>query len=373
MGKQIKIAIITNIPTPYRKAQWEYYSKCNSMDITVFYCSNIEKNRYWDVEPSHGIKEVFLRGFQLGSLHINPGVLKVILQDFDIFFVGGYGYPSVIISIILLKCLRKPWVMIVDGVSPLKLNRNNFVIENIKKLLIRGANAYFANGTVGCELLGKYGVNPKKIFNQYMTVDIDYFMEKDTDSLKFRSLIRAKHDISENSTVIMYSGRLVKHKGVQDLITAVRNLKNKEFDVTLLIVGEGEFKDELMKFSQEIFPETIFTGHVDPKKLYKYYYAADVFVLPTYDDPWGLVVNEAMACGLPIIVTDAAGSSIDLVKDNGIIFKNGDIDELSSAIGYLIEHNVLIRYGKNSRKIIKNWTYENSFYEFLNLVKLFTK
>ena len=106
--KKIKLAIITNIPTPYRKKQWEYYSKCKYLDITVFYCANIEKGRYWKINSSEGIKEVFLKSISYKTFHFNPGVLKVIFQDFDLFLVGGYGYPSMIMAITTLKILKKP-------------------------------------------------------------------------------------------------------------------------------------------------------------------------------------------------------------------------------------------------------------------------
>ena len=104
---KIKIAIITNIPTPYRKKQWEYYSKCKQLDITVFYCANVEKGRHWKISSSEGIKEVFLKGLSYKSFHFNPGVLKVIFQDFDVFFVGGYGYPSLMIVYYRFKNTEK--------------------------------------------------------------------------------------------------------------------------------------------------------------------------------------------------------------------------------------------------------------------------
>jgi len=330
--KTVKIAIITNIPTPYRKKQWEYYSKCPSLDLTVFYCANIEKGRHWKINSSEGIKEVFLKGISYKSFHFNLGILNVIFQDFDVFFVGGYGYPSLIMTIIILKLLKKPWVMIIDGISPLKLNKRDYIADNFKKFLINDANAYFANGTVGKNFLEKYGILPGKIFNQYMTVDVDDFINKGKNSIEIKKEVRKQYGIDDNTTIIIYVGRLIQNKGVQDLIDALKNLKNDGYKIKAFIVGEGDFKEELQIKSHDIKSDIIFTGHLDPDQIYKYYYASDIFVLPTYDDLWGLVVNEAMACGLPIIVSDAAGSSLDLIRNNGIIFKCHDINELSVAI-----------------------------------------
>lgn len=365
--KKIKVAIITNIPTPYRNKQWEYYSKCKYLDITVFYCAKIENDRHWEVDSSKGIKEVFLKGLTYKNYHFNPGILKVILQNYDIFFVGGYGYPSVIMAIAALKLLRKPWVMIIDGISPLNLKKSNLTVDLIKKYFINGAKAYFANGTVSFEYLRNYNVPAEKIFNQYMTVDVDYYIQKESISSKVRNEIRNELGISDSSTVIMYSGRLVEKKGIQDLINATRKLLKDNLDIFTLIVGEGDFKEELKIKSEDITSNLHFSGHINPDQLYKYYYASDIFILPTYDDPWGLVVNEAISCGLPVIVTNAAGCSLDLVKNNGIVIKKRDLTELTSAIENLIENKEF--YVKNSLKIRDKWSYKNSLKSFCNLIK----
>jgi len=371
--KKIKIAVITNIPTPYRKKQWEFYAKCKYLDITIFYCANKEKGRFWDVGSSEGVKEVFLKGITFKYIHFNPGILKIFSRDYDIFFVGGYGYPSVLMSLALLRVLRKPWVMLIDGISPLKLMKGNFLIEKIKKLLISGANAYSANGTVGIKYLELYGISSEKIFNQYMTVDVDYFMGKSKNLVKCRFETRQKYNLTEDCIVVMYAGRLIEDKGVQDLIEAVKNLKDENINIKALIVGDGTFKSDLKRKSEDIKSDIIFTGHIKPEELYKYYYASDIFILPTYSDLWGLVVNEAMACGLPVIVTDAAGCSLDLVRNNGIIIKKGDVNGLYSAIKNLIENDIHKVYGKNSLRIIKNWKYENSLNEFLKLINFVLK
>jgi glycosyltransferase involved in cell wall biosynthesis len=369
----IKVAFITNIPTPYRKKQWEYYSKCKNLDITVFYCANTE-DRLWKINSAEGIKEVFLKGWSYKSYHFNMEVLKVISQDFDVFFVGGYGYPSLIMAILGLKILKKPWVMIIDGMSPLKLVKTNFISNFFKNFIINGASAYFANGKVSKEYLTKYGVLPEKIFNQYLTVDVNEFINKGINAKEIKKNVRDGYGIPNDSIVIMYSGRLIYKKGVQDLLAAVKKLEDKEYNIVVLIVGGGDFKEELERKSQLLKLNIIFTGHIDPEELYKYYYTSDIFILPTHDDPWGLVVNEAMACGLPIIITKNAGSSIDLVENNGYVVSAHNVQSIASNIEELLDSKTRIIAGINSKKLISNWTYKeslNSFLELLRYLKLF--
>jgi len=366
--KTTKIAIITNMPTPYRKKQFEYYSKYADIDLTVYYCTKIENDRFWRFKSSEGVNEIFLKGFNFFNFHFNPSIIYIVLMKrYDFFMVGGFSYPTVIISIILLRILKKKWVMISDGISPKRLTNEKWYVKLFKKFILNCADAYFINGISSQKNFQSYGIKRNKIFNQYLTVDVDNFIEKQFDGLKCREKIRSSYNIN-NSIVLNYTGRLISKKGIENLIIAIK-LLNQKYDLFLFIIGEGNFKQELEEISDEIIDRVIFTGHVDPYELYKYYYASDIFVLPTLDDPWGLVVNEAMACQLPIIVTDAAGCSADLIKNNGYIIKAGDVKELTKAIEDLIDPKTRRLFGKNSRKIISKWTYNESANSFRELIK----
>ncbi len=347
---------------------WEYYSKQDNLDFTIYYCAKKE-DRLWNVENASGVKEKFLNSISLFNLHFNPGIFKIIIKDYDLFVIGGYGYPTVMIAILMLSLLRKPWVLMLDGISPLNLNKEKWFVKVIKKFFMTKADAYFANGTVGKTDLENYEITPDKIFNQYMTVDVDYFLKKQDNSEKFKKEIRFRYSINEDSIVVIYVGRLVYEKGVQDLISAVKILSNKKIDLKHLIVGEGKFKNKLKDYAQDIKDIVIFTGHTEPSKIYKYYYASDIFVLPTYNDSWGLVVNEAMACGLPVIVTNAAGCSLDLVKNNGFVIKYGDTENLSESIKKLMNDKTRRKFGQNSRLSIQKWTYKESYDSLSQLIR----
>jgi len=95
-------------------------------------------------------------------------------------------------------------------------------------------------------------------------------------------------------------------------------------------------------------------------------------VLPTHHDPWGLVINEAMACALPVITTDAAGASLDLIKNNGYVIRSGDVRSLSSAIEALMDAKLRKAFGEESRRIISKWTYKESLESFQNMIRYLT-
>jgi glycosyltransferase involved in cell wall biosynthesis len=162
---------------------------------------------------------------------------------------------------------------------------------------------------------------------------------------------------------ILFSGRLVPQKGVFDLLDAYAKLESDiRSQVGLVFAGDGFCRTELEQQAKRISPGVIcFTGFAHRENLAGLYALAEALVLPTHSDPWGLVVNEAMACGLPIIVSNVAGCSADLVKDgwNGYIVPPRDADKLSLAINSLVRQPELReRMSARSTEWIQNYSPE---------------
>jgi glycosyltransferase involved in cell wall biosynthesis len=142
------------------------------------------------------------------------------------------------------------------------------------------------------------------------------------------------------SRFILFVGRLVPEKGVFDLLEAYAKLESGlRSEVGLVFAGDGASREELAQQAKRISPGTVcFPGFAQREDLAGLYALAECLVLPTHSDPWGLVVNEAMACGLPIIVTSVAGCAADLVEDgwNGFVAPPRDSEKLSVAINALV-------------------------------------
>ena len=155
----------------------------------------------------------------------------------------------------------------------------------------------------------------------------------------------------------------MREKGVFDLLDAYGTLAPAlRAQIGLVFVGDGAARAELEKQAGAIVPGTIlFPGFAQREPLASYYALAEMFVFPTHSDPWGLVVNEAMACGLPIISTNAAGCSADLVQDqgNGCVVQAGEIQPLASAMQELAGNTELrIQMGQRSRERILRYSPE---------------
>ena len=152
-------------------------------------------------------------------------------------------------------------------------------------------------------------------------------------------------------------------KGVFDLLDAYGKLNSQlRSEIGLVLAGEGSSRSELVRRASAIRPGSVyFAGFIHREHLATYYALAEVFVFATHTDPWGLVVNEAMACSLPIICSTAAGCAADLVQDhwNGRVVPAGDSDLLSSALDELSRDEPLrVLMGRRGRDRIRRYSPE---------------
>lgn len=368
----IKLAIVTNIRSPYRKLQIEEFSKENTYKIKVYYTSSGYEDRNWNVKPINGVEEVHLRKLLSFGKYgfLNLGLFEIV-RDNNIILIGGYEMPSYIILNLMCKLYRRNSILIFDGISIDKINPGKFsLLEIFKRFIIKKFDYYFANGRVSKKyFIENYCVNKEKIYNQFLTVDVStikkHIMTKE-DKIKYRF----ENNIPPNEKVIIYSGRLVGIKRV-DLIIEAISLLDKKHDYRLIILGDGVERDKLLSLAKDKNVKITIMGFTaDQDELFQRYNIGDALILPSDTESWGLVVNEAMAAGLPVIVSDNCGCRLDLVNEgmNGYIFKKGDEVDLSYKIKMLFECDYKMM-GKMSSEMIKKWTFSNSKKNLEEIIK----
>ena len=371
----MNVGFITNLRAPYRTLQLNEFAKIKNIDITVYYTNQAKENRKWETNIANGFKEVDLKGIKLFSSYgyINSGILDIIKKN-DFIILGGYQEPSIVYASILCKFMNKPYTIFFDGISTNRLSTSEHKLKRIlKNLVIKNSNFIMANGTVGKRYFYEQFRYPiEKIYNQYLTVDSNKINILYTQKETYRQLYRYKLGIKENDKVLIYSGRLIDIKNVESVIKA--SYKIKSDDLVILILGGGYLEEELKKLSKELDVKVIITGFIkEQEELFKYYFVGDALILPSYIEPWGLVVNEAMFSGLPVLVSSSCGCSLDLVKNgvNGYIFDPNKLDEIANLIKCILYNDDAKKMGENSRKIISEWKFENSrkqLEKILNLV-----
>ena len=220
------------------------------------------------------------------------------------------------------------------------------------------ASALIAIGTASTLFWQKYGATPSKIFRSVLAVDNQFFIavaEKHAaESQRLRSRLGFGHRI-----VFLFVGRLVKRKNVDLIIRAARHLDSEKYGI--VIAGEGEDGARLKHLAVNQ-PNIVFAGNITPAELPVFYKMADVLLLPADQEPWGLVINEAMACGLAIIAYRHCGAAVDLVDaSNGVKLCSFSVEELVEAMKRLAHDESALRdMQAYSRLKIQDWSIEKA-------------
>ena len=216
-------------------------------------------------------------------------------------------------------------------------------------------------GKASQQYLETFGTSRERIFTAPNAVDNDLYTNTAEDVRGDAAKWRSQLNLPQR--FFLFVGRMVVEKGIFDLFHAYNALDPKlRATVGLVFVGDGPKRVELERLSRTVKVGFIqFPGFVQRENLARYYALADALVLPTYTDTWGLVVNEGMACGLPIVCSDVAGCVSDLVKEgwNGRVIPARDIEKLAQALSNLASNPEIIReMGKNSRERILHFSPE---------------
>jgi glycosyltransferase involved in cell wall biosynthesis len=225
------------------------------------------------------------------------------------------------------------------------------------RTLVRGSSSWIAYGTRARDYLVQLGAAPERVFIAYNTVDVDWFRARADELRNRRSELRRELGLADRP-VVLYVGQLIARKGVRDLLIAFETLAPRCDGMQLVLVGYGPLEHELRERVLRGQLERVhFAGHVPIPDLPRYYAAADVLVLPSHEEVWGLVLNEAAASGLPLVATNVVGASPDLIEPgvNGFSVPPGRPDCLAHAIGRVFERTK--EMGNASRQMILSRNY----------------
>ena len=362
-----KIVIITEIIAPYRIPVFNALARQDGMALHVIFLAETDKAlRQWlvyteEIRFSHEVLRSWR--FRAGrlSLLVNRGLRSALdAANPQAILCGGYNYPS---SWNALRWARRRNVRFVLWTESNQRDKRSghAVIEWLKRYFVNSCDGFVVPGKASFAYLRSLGVGESCIFTAPNAVDITLFAmhaEKvKTEAVSFR----ARFGLPQR--FILFVGRLVPEKGVFDLIQAYAKLESDlRSKVGLVFVGDGVSTEALSEQAKSIAPGTIcFPEFAQREDLAGFYALAEAAVLPTHTDTWGLVVNEAMACGLPVISSSAAGCVADLIESgwNGLIVSGGEIGQLASAMDKLASNEDLRSLmGQRSRQRIAQFSPE---------------
>lgn len=323
--------MISNIPTPNNDAL--FTALASRVDLLVIYCARTERNRAWALPADKGYPHKILPGLHFGTdLHLNPGVGKAI-DDFDPSFVvltGGYTMPTFRLAVRRLSKGDIPWLYwgeelgLLDRFGPIPGKRI------LRRALLR-AYGVLAVGSRAIKSYERAGVASDRIVNFPYVADFATF----ASAAKLRSerdSIRAELGIDPGSFVFLFAGQLIRRKGVDVLLDAFAKIDDPS--VCLVIAGDGPDQGQLQASAEKLGSLARFVGFVHGDRMPRLFAGADMFVLPSRKEGWGVVVGEALAAGLPVIVSDAVNAGADLIENgvNGFTFVSEDGGSLAATL-----------------------------------------
>ncbi len=308
----MKVLFLVNIPSPYRVDFFNELGK--HCDLTVLYerKQSAERNNNWSSKSNGNYTEILLKGFKTGVNHALSLEIFKHIKKFknDIIVIGGYSTPTAMLAIAYMKLFKIKYFLNADGGM---IGHDNFLNYAVKKFFISGACGYLSTGKQTDDYFCHYGAKRENIkhypFTSILNRDIAECPLSNEEKLKLRKELNLPLD----KKIAIAVGQFIPRKGFEALLEVWKDL-NKEY--VLLLVGEGPLKEQYLNFKLE---NLIIVNFQKKESLFNYYKASDIFILPTNEDIWGLVINEAMANGLPVISTDKCVAAVELVEEN----KNG--------------------------------------------------
>jgi glycosyltransferase involved in cell wall biosynthesis len=361
----MKLVILTEIISPYRIPVFNALARQKDIQLHVVFLADTDPTqREWlvykgEIQFSYQVLPSWRRRYWERNILLNRGLIGALEQIApEVILCGGYNYIASWQAMAWARKRHVPFLAWVESTANEKRGRHALV-EFLKRKFIANCSAFVVPGKSSTEYVRDFNIPPKNIFVAPNAVDIDFFSrsaeQARAEAVSHRQRLRLPQRF------FLYVGRLVEEKGVFDLLAAYGGLAQElRSEIGMVFVGNGRAKSALTAQAAKIGCGTVrFAGFAQREDLPYYYALAEACILPTYTDPWGLVVNEAMACGLPVIVTDAAGCARDLVEEkwNGLLVRSQHPDELTAALE-MIANNPEMRcaMGQRSRERIMQYS-----------------
>ena len=381
-----KVYIVAPTCFYYQADLFRELSAYPDIDLTVYFCSNEgisarDIQEMYKVDEQWGASEWLLEGYKFNFLRnyapqpsylkwpfglINFGILKkIILGRPDIVILMSWMNPTWWMALAACVLFRIPFLYMTDAnvqIERYRSKRKRQIKQLVLgKILFKVCSGFLCAGRENRRLYRLYGVPERKLFRFAYSWGYDALLEKSAELKPQRSRIRAELGIPEESLVILFCGRLSMEKNLFHLIDAYHQLDLER--KSLIFVGDGDLKHSLQDYVDQLGAESVtFFGFQNRDQIAKYYTVSDLLVLPSVRETWGMVVNEAMCFGLPVIVSNQVGAGVDLVADgrNGYrVSTHGDAlyRSIKKIVDLSEEERVLM--GMKSVDTVKKWSTRN--------------
>lgn len=333
-----RLVVLTEIIAPYRVPVFNALAAMKDIDLHVVFLSHTDTSiRQWrvyeeEIKFSYEVLPSWRRRVGKYNLLLNSNLASALRNAApDVVVCGGYNYFAAWQAMNWAKRNRVRFLLWCESTA-LEQRNQYFAVEWLKKEFTRRCDGFVVPGSSSRQYVQQFASPEQKIFLARNAVDTALFESKQQDAQS--RVERVRGELGLPSRYFLFVGRMVRSKGVVDLMGAYVALPAEvRSEISLVFSGDGPMRAELESLAREIYPGSVyFAGFIQRDDLASYYALAECLVMPTHSDPWGLVVNEAMACGLPVICTNVAGCAADLVLENGIVVEPGNTQQLRDAM-----------------------------------------
>jgi glycosyltransferase involved in cell wall biosynthesis len=382
--KKIRLAYLVTHPIQYQAPLLRRIAQEQEIELTVFFGSNFSVDEYkdvgfgvdlkWDVSLVEGYRHQFLpalrdTGRTGVASPLNYGIFRRLgggrEARFDVLWVHGYSTLNAIQGMIAAKCLGIPVLLRAEsrlrgqGLSHWKEMVKRLFFGVVKRLVCGVLSIGTLNGRYW---LHYFGDSVRQIMMPY-AVDNEFFQSRGREAIARRGELLEELNLDASRPVILFASKLQKRKRCEDLLEAYLRLSPGEGgEPYLIIVGDGEERAALeARAAQSGVSGIRFCGFRNQSELPRFFDIATVFVLPSQDEQWGLIVNEVMNAGRAVIVSDEVGCQPDLMRDGveGCVFPAGNVTALEDALRRVLNTpGAAAAMGQRGLERIRQWSFE---------------
>lgn len=361
----MKVLYITNVPSPYRV---DFFNEMGKLcELTVVFERREASDREWkNAAPVH-YQEIYLEGKQVrNDAAFCPSVLSVIKKGgYDSLIIGGYSTPTAMYAIRYLHAKKLPFILNADGGF---IREERKIASAVKCYFISKASAWLSTGDMVDDYLVHYGAKRERIFRYPFTSVWRKDIVEEPVSSEEQKRLREKLGIQEKKMVVAV-GQMI-HRKAPDILIQAAAFMDSEAGIYMIGGKPGEKEEGLVR--KLGLDRVHFLEFMPKEKLKEYYLAADAFVLPTREDAWGLVINEALACGLPVVTTRRCIAGMEMLQEgkNGFLVPVEAVEPLAEALNRILRDQSLEKsMREHNLELAKRYTIEEMAKTHLNILK----
>lgn len=361
----MKVLFLVNIPAPYRVAFFNELSKHCQLTVLIEESKASHRTNEWLTRIDICFEAIFLKPCTIGKYNICFDVRKHLSKEYDIIIIGVYNTPTSMYAMHYMKSHKIPFTISIDGGY---VKQESKLHRLYKQHLISMAESWLSPSKKSDDYLLYYGARKEDIYRYYFTSLSQKEMNENA-ARGDKEELRKRLGINE-SKVVLSIGRFSYQKGYgKGYDTLMRASEKLSKSIGIYILGDEPTEEFKVWKQEKMLSHVHFIGFQNKATVSEYYKAADVFVLLTRGDVWGLVINEAMSNYLPIITTDKCMAGLELVSDgiNGFIVSADDASETVTCVNQLFDNDDIELFGVKSRTAIEDHTIEKMVKQHISI------